>query len=655
MRFAFTIFLAAFLLFEVELILGKAVLPWYGASPSVWTTCMLFFQMTLLLGYLYAHLLVSRLSGRAQATVHVALLVASLALLLGVGLLPGNAWKPLTTDHPVRDILILLSVFIGLPFLLLSASGPLLGAWYARISQRSPYRLYAVSNAGSLLALLAYPLAVEPLVALPGQAAAWTLAYAVYCVASAACAKDAAPAPAAPAGPEPFRALWVILPATASLLLLASTNQISQEVAVSPLLWTMPLALYLLSLILTFESDRIYRRSIFIPLFLGCAAGTVWTLSPQALYHVIPAVSLQLLTLFVACMVCHGEVARLKPGISGLTGFYLAVAGGGALGGLLVTVVAPQVFDGFWELQIGLWTCAALAARQTLLDFPVSRRPAAVVAALILVAYGAALWPSLRRFSGPHVLHASRNFYGVVRVVDQGPTLVLASGSTIHGWQSKENPAQVLGYFAPESGVGRLFASLPAQRPRRVAVVGLGAGVLCAYGRKGDHFTCYEINPTVIALAAGPAAPFRFVANSPAQVEVVAGDARLSLERETDAPPYDLIVLDAFSGDAIPIHLMTREALDLYLRRLAPTGIIAANVTNRFVDLGPVLARLAAERGLTVRRVDVDVPKRSRWLFLARDPAALDMPGLGAGPGPDPSAAPLWTDAYGNVLQALEK
>jgi hypothetical protein len=762
--YAIATFLGAFLLFEVQLLIGKAVLPWFGGAPAVWTACLVFFQVALLAGYAYAHAVAVRARPRLQRAVHLAALASGAAALFvqvaawGVPLLPGPNWKPTGSGHPATQITLLLLASVGLPFVVLAATSPLLQAWAARsIASRSPYPLYAASSLGSLAGLLAYPLLVEPTLALRGQAWSWAVAFLVWAAACGALARRQASGEATTqtVGAPPLApgrqsgavavALWVALPCAGAALLLAITNQICQEVAVVPLLWVVPLALYLLSFALCFESERTYRRGVFLPL-LAASLGLACVL---LYYGVDVPVPLQIggysLVLFACCMTCHGELARAKPAPRFLTAYYLALAAGGALGGVLVGVVAPLVFSGYWELHAGLAACGALVVLALLADRDSwlnrgRRWPAiatlvgatagalwllrvrdtrlvhgvagAAIVRFIVVAAGALLllvWVERRRdraapLSRPIVgvvalglalallslvLRAhiraiearetavARDFFGVVSVEegaapgDLGGALYMRHGPVVHGFQLTAPALRDLptSYFAAGSGIALALRDCPRRsavppQPLRVGVIGLGVGTLAAYGRAGDEVRFYEISPAVIRFAAAPGAIFTFLADTRARVEVVPGDGRIALEREErqgTLPRFDVLAMDAFSGGAVPIHLLTREAFAIYLARLDPEeGILAINISNRNVDLRGVVARLAAAFGLSAVVVDAprsadDVRWPSLWALLTRDRDFLSTPEVAAAARPlhVGRGAPLWTDDHSSLLSVL--
>ncbi|MBI4203543.1 MAG: fused MFS/spermidine synthase [Betaproteobacteria bacterium] len=669
-----TIFLSAFLLFLVQPIIAKQILPWFGGAASVWATCLVFFQTVLLFGYAYADWTSRYLTPRRQAWLHVALLAVSLALL---PIIPDAGWKPGGDSGmaPTLAILGLLATTIGLQYFLVSTTSPLVQAWYwRRFRHVVPYRLFALSNFASLLALLAYPVLIEPVLPLAAQALSWSAAYAVFAVLCAAtaivsalhartAAPDAAAEPAAGVAeraPTPGeRWLWIGLSATGSCLLLAVTNHLTQNIASIPFLWVVPLSLYLVTFILCFDHPRWYQRTLFIPLvavLVPVMAGYGTSLDLWVAAPIYAA------GLFVCCMFCHGELYLLKPGPRYLTTFYLMISLGGALGALLIGVAAPNFLPGYYELEITLIACALLLFGRMLKGrwWIAGGAFAAVAATATLAAHNFNHY-----FYDTRVM--MRNFYGVVRTrdfPDPVPFRAMYHGSIKHGgqlldaaWQN-----QPTAYFGPTSAYGRVFASLP-EAPRRVGIVGLGAGVIAAYARREDVFRFYEIDPQVAAVAM---TEFSFLRNSPAQVEIVLGDGRLSLEREPNQQ-YDLLALDAFSGDSIPMHLLTREAMATYLRHLKPDGVIVFQATNRFVDIAPVVERLAAEFGFTAVLVSDTPEGRSDksadyWLadtdqiIFTRNTVLLAAEPIRSGAEPlmPRPAFPVWTDDFYNLLRILK-
>jgi SAM-dependent methyltransferase len=667
--YAVTIFLSAFLLFLVQPIIAKQILPWFGGSSAVWTTALVFFQSTLLAGYAYADL-TQRLGVQRQALLHVGLLLLSL---LTLPILASPDWKPQGDEAPIVRILLLLFVTIGLPYFLLSTTTPLLQAWYwRRFRTEVPYRLFALSNFASLLALLGFPVLFEPWLTLPQLGWTWSLLYSLFvliCAATAWLSLRAAhagealdlPRAEASAGPVPTLTLqlrWLALAAMGSVMLLAVTNHVTQNVASVPFLWVMPLSLYLLTFVLAFDHPRWYRRTLFVVAVAIAVPAMAW---------LIPSLNLKLAAsvffvgLFVACMFCHGELARLRPDPRHLTRFYLMISVGGALGAVLIAIVAPLTLRGYFEVNIAL----VLLALLILLQLPGWKRVIGV--AVVGVTAYFSIEGAYQYSRGLRVME--RDFYGVVRTRDSAepvPYRAMLHGGIIHGGQLlgdafRNTPSD---YFGPGSGYGRLFAALNDLEPgpRRVGIIGLGAGVVASYGRPGDTFTFYEISPRVVDVAR---TEFTFLRDTPAQVEVILGDGRLSLEREAPRR-YDVLGIDAFSGDSIPMHLVTREAMALYERHLAPDGVIVFQATNRYIDLFPVVKRLANEVGMEAVLVS-DVPSDSGngpdyWLsatdqiLVTRDRRLLESDALRYVVTPIPDRADLatFTDAHHNLFRILK-
>lgn len=610
--YTLTIFLSAFLLFEVQPIIAKTILPWFGGTSAVWSTCMLFFQVVLLLGYLYAHWLNRTLKPRSQAITHMAILAASLATL---PIVPNSAWKTTAVGQPSLRILALLAVTVGLPYFLLSSTSPLLQAWYARSHRHGlPYRLFALSNFASMLALLSYPALIEPNFPTRLQALVWSGAFAVFV---AVCgitawrsaggqegAPSAAPVSADPPDAEPswqVRLLWLGLAASASVLLLAVTTYLTQDVAAIPFLWILPLSIYLLSFIACFESHRYYWRPVFLPLLvpaLGFMAYRLWAY--QVPMTIRLTIALFSLSLFIACMVCHGELARLKPHPRHLTGFFVIVSLGGAAGGLFVGLAAPNLFRAYYEFPLGLLFCALMVwvlLTRDLWRLSGYRRGVGIAGLTVLL--GGYLWVvgtlMHELVRGYNVV--ARNFYGQLRVFDYGnpardedATRKFVHGTIDHGEQSRKEDYRrdPITYFCPKSGIGRAMRA-QEEPPRRIGILGMGCGTLAAYGRAGDTLRIYEINSLVLDIARNQ---FTYLSDTAARVEVALGDGRLVLESEP-SQQFDILVMDAFSGDSVPVHLITREAFQTYFRHLKPNGILAINITNSYLDLEPVMERAA--------------------------------------------------------------
>jgi len=646
--YALTIGCSSALLFVVQPIMAKAILPRFGGSAGVWVACMLFFQVTLLGGYVYSYWITRYLGAAARTVVHIALVTASLAAL---PLRPraGVAW-----GDPTLQIVLLLAASVGLPFFVLSATSPLVQWWWAgsRAAQ-FPYRLFALSNAASLAALLAYPVAIEPALPVGEQLRWWSggyLALAALLVVGAIANRGrsgggGASEPEAPGG-ESRPLLWIALAACASTLWLGTSNYLSQNVAAIPFLWVLPMGVYLLTFILCFEWEGWYQPAWFRWLLPAAwiAVGSRIGIAGSA---ADPRLDLPILLggLFIGCLFCHGELARTKPAPrQGLAHFYLMVAAGGALGGAFVAVAAPSVFSTFLELPIGI-VGAVFLALVRLWGVPPGRR----LVRLALVAAGAFAVATTFSGSGTNLLR-ERNFYGTLRVADSGEGDMavrrLFSGRTVHGVEflSPERRRRPIAYYGERSGAALVLGTQPAPN-RRVAIVGLGAGTLAAYGRKGDFFRVYEINPAVIRAASRY---FHFLGDSDAATDVVEGDGRLMLERE---PPtsFDAIVLDAFSDDAIPVHLLTREAFEMYFSRLRAGGPLLIHLTNRYLDLNPVVEAVAGALGKGVARIHSAGDADSGT--LSADWAVVSEPQPRGAARP---AVRVWTDDYSNLFQALK-
>jgi MFS family permease len=683
--YALTIFISAFLLFQVQPMIAKIILPWFGGSAAVWTTCMLFFQVALLVGYFYAHFVAKRLSPKTQVIVHATLLGLSI-LLLPVA--PSASWKLVGAELPALRILGLLVIAVGLPYTLLATTGPLLQSWYTRTHQGAmPYRLFALSNLGSMLALLTYPALVEPFLPTHSQTLFWSSAYVIFvllCVATALKSwnkLESVGAPVveeSPAGDtvqEPASALgrhiiWILLPACASALLLSVTTHVTQDVAAIPFLWVLPLSLYLLSFILCFDADGWYRRGVFMPLLavaLGGMTYLLWSSRPDVKLWVV--VLLWAAGLFVACMVCHGELARLKPHPRYLTSFYLMVSVGGALGGVFVGLFAPAVFNGSFELPISIAATAVLALLVLHRD-PTSRfhsgrrRPLWWAFAVLTLGLCYALSYEVRQnVSGYRLL--ARNFYGTLRVSDYGTAededgqRKLTHGVINHGeqWLHPSMRRKPTGYYCEASGVVRGLMASQREGPQKVGVIGLGAGVLSVYSRPGDQYRFYELNPLVKELAYKE---FALLRESPAPIEVILGDGRLSLEREP-SQQFDLLAVDAFSSDSIPVHLLTREAFAAYIRHMKPTGVLCVHVSNRYLDLVPIVQLSAQSFGKDAVVLETEEDDKTgcyatTWVLVSMSKGFFEQPAFHAvGSRPAIRAGlRVWTDDYSNLFRVLD-
>jgi hypothetical protein len=782
--YAAAIFVSAFLLFQVEPLVSKAILPWFGGTPAVWTTCMLFFQSLLFAGYAYAHFSQRWFSPRNQAVIHLAVILVALCLLK---VIPSASWQSENMSDPVVPILLMLTATVGLPFFALSATGPLLQAWYVRsFPGRSPYRLYALSNIGSLLALVSYPFFFERQFDLGQQASFWSTGFGVYATLcgitaislwmlfhqaesrapltiddqDAACNGIGYPPPAngssgrlaamqpkmpakpvaggelgAVADPKLWqRAVWLLLPTFASVALLATTNHICADVTVMPLLWIVPLSLYLLTFIIAFDHPRWYRPTLAAGLTLlaiyivaliynnGMGAQSIYDcgsvgkgmrLAAETMFGPGGAVSTQtgptlfsigflgnlawnFAAMFGICMLCHGELVRQRPDPRHLTAFYLMIAAGGALGGVAVSLVAPRVFTTYHEwdlmLQFGSMLALALVGRAAMQAYArrVVAKPvephwrAALIYGLPLAIVGVIVLNDLSGFlqhSNGGVQLRARNFFGTLTVLERNVDdpenhyFILQHGRITHGIQFADasRRRQPTSYYSEISGVGQTIKHYRHDGRSGLAIgaVGLGIGTLASYPEKGDSITFYEINPSIVDIAES-GKWFTYLPDCKergAECDVHLGDARLVLDREladTDAKRFDVLVLDAFSGDAIPAHLLTEEAFQIYLSHLVTAveegrdGAIAVHITNRYVDLEPIVRGAAERYGLKMVRIqtkrdDAQAIYPSDWMVLTRNQSLIDelSPSAVAATGPVKPAI-LWTDARSNLFDALK-
>jgi hypothetical protein len=687
--FQLTIAVGAFLLFLVEPMAARFLLPWFGGSPSVWSTCLLFFQAALLGGYVYAHV-TRRLGPGTQARLHLVLLAIALATL---PIIPSPSWKPTDPSHPAGKILLLLSVTVGLPYVLLAATAPMVQDWFARLrahDEEEPsgghkvYWLYALSNLGSLLGLLAYPTSIERWLSIRGQAWFWSTGFVLFCGICAWAALQVwrmpAPAPLADeTAPDtaPIRlgdwVMWLALSLTGTGLLLAITNELCQNVAVVPLLWIVPLTVYLITFILCFSG--LYRRSIFMwVLFAGLGAVSWLVLQPDTKSFQIQ-VGAMLGVLFGGCMVCHGELVNIRPAPRHLTAFYLAVAGGGSIGGIAVALVAPMVLDRLWEFQfftllpLPLLMAAIIRDPQSRLMRGWWRLGWVVPLAALFGSTYALVKPPVP--DGSTEVARKRNFYGVLTVLDDEPDAQpvlrrLRNGTILHGAQFKdpEHTMDVTTYYGDGSGVEIAIDQHPkrvANEPLRIGVIGLGAGTIAALGQAGDTVHFFEINPAAVDFARRY---FSFLSGTRATVEIALGDARLSLERELRDPSkrhtYDVLAIDAFSGDAIPVHLLTREAFALYREALQEDGVLAVHVSNHYLDLPPIVRGLAAEQGRQVLEIETNddddrALDSSTWVLVTNNAAMIENARPFAQTPVAGARTLVWTDAFSSLLQVLKR
>ncbi|MEA2492231.1 MAG: hypothetical protein QOJ29_142 [Thermoleophilaceae bacterium] len=646
---------------------AKMILPLLGGVPAVWTTSILFFQAVLLAGYAYAHFSVNRLGSRRQAVVQVVLVLVPLAL-LPIGL--PDDWTPPTDANPIPWLLGVLAVAAGGPLFVVSSTGPVIQRWFASTPHRGardPYFLFAASNLGSLLGLLLYPLLLERTLSLDDQAGAWAIGYGALVILTLACAvalwrSDAQPEEAPQAVPNRARrARWVALAFVPSSLMLGVTAQITSQIAPIPLLWVAGLALYLLTLVAAFALRHPMPPRWLLRLLPALVLLVVFftflrpTYSPWVLL-------LHLVTFVVAAYVCHGQLAADRPPTRHLTDFYLWLSVGGALGGVFNGLIAPLVFSRLAEYPLALFLACLLRPR-----FLAPNRFSARPRGLLVLAFVALVLAALVTTAGQaNVLKADRSFFGVYTVKlldrDQGRYHALVDGNTLHGMQSLD-PARAgepLLYFYRGSPIAQVFRAVHERKPAaRVAVVGLGAGSLACYAKPGDRWTFFELDPDIERIA-NDRKLFTLLPRCDRSARVVLGDGRLSLAKEPNAR-YDLIVLDAFNSESVPVHLLTREALAIYRRKLATGGVVVFNMTNHFLDLHTVLANLATDAGWTAfERDDLHAGRAngrapSRWVAMAASPADLGtLPAIAGWRQLEPDAAKrLWTDQYSNVLSVL--
>ena len=671
--YAATIFVSAFLLFLVQPVIAKQILPWFGGSAAVWTTCLVFFQFLLLFGYAYSDWTTRHLRPRLQVGVHVALLVVSL---VSLPIIPDAVWKPAGDEDPALRILGLLGATIGLPYFLLSTTGPLVQAWFARsFASGTVYRLFALSNFASLLALIAYPPLIEPWTPTRTQSLVWSGGYVLFvalCAAAGFFSLRAANATASTAGASGGDAgeaapaardyiVWLLLAAMGSYMLLAVTNHITQNVASVPFLWILPLILYLITFIFCFEGRGWYQRRFFLGPLAVIVVVMAWGLHAGGeIMDVTDAVPIYCTGLFVLCMFYHGELAARKPAPRYLTRFYLMVSLGGALGGLFVGVAAPLMFNAYYEFGVGLAITGLLALY---LLWPLPKWiPAVALGVTVATAYYFYEYvDDLNR----NVKLSLRNFYGTLRVKEIGPkddptVRRLMHGVIMHGEQYLEPKArrEPTSYYGPDSGIGLAIRHYE-NRGLRLGVIGLGTGTLAAYGKPGDSFRFYELDPQVLTVAQRD---FYYLGDSSAKIESALGDARLNLEREP-AQRFDILVIDAFSSDSIPVHLVTNEAMAVYLRHMQPNGIVAFHVTNRYLDLPPVVKMIADAHGIAATLISHDPDEkderysRTDWVLITRDQAFLRSDAVTRAASLEikiPRGLSLWTDDFNNLLRILK-
>ena len=727
--FTFTLFLSSSLLFVVQPMIAKMVLPLLGGTPAVWNTCMVFFQATLLAGYLYAHASTRWLRFQHQALLHIVLLASSF-LVLPIVVASHDA-EPPATDMPIAWLLRVLVMTVGVPFFLVSSSGPLLQRWFTRTDHRlarDPYFLSVAGNVGSIAALLAYPALVEPSLRLAEQSSVWTAGYVVLVLLTGVCfflvyrrteahAANAVETSAhvgsdVPADPPTWRqrAHWVVLAFVPSSLLLGVTTFLTTDVAAVPLLWIVPLVVYLLTFVLVFSRRTILSHKLIsraLPLWM---LPLVWLIVFNTGLPVAVQGPVHLLAFFLAAMVCHGELAQRRPDGRYLTEFYLSMSVGGVLGGLFNALIAPLVFTTVLEYPLALVLACALYPKRSKVQSPQASRldfalpvvvGAMTLGIMLLVGRSgskapvmlvlALAVPSVVCFSFANrplrfalsigalmlaggtfasakeaVTHRGRSFFGVHRVFDgaQGNLRYLVHGGIVHGVQhlEPERRREPSLYYHKAGPIGHVFTALRRPDTKRIAVVGLGVGGLAAYSEAGEQWTFYEIDPAIAELARDPK-QFTFLADSPASMRIVLGDARIALTKESDRA-FDMLIVDAFSSDAIPVHLLTREALQLYFHKLDANGVLAFHISNRYLNLGPLVAELARDAGLScLLRYDVQTGPPSatqgkattHWAVMAKSagrlaPLMSDARWKALTHQPDSVA---WTDDFSNPLGVM--
>jgi hypothetical protein len=674
-QFAITICLSAFLLFQVQPLIAKQILPWFGGSATVWTTCLLFFQIVLLLGYFYAHLITTWLAPRRQVMVHGVMLCVSLFCL---PIIPNTWWKPGGSEDPAVRIVGLLGVTVGWPYLMLSSTTPLLQRWMDYSGAvASPYRFFSLSNLGSMLALLSYPVVVEPNLTNKQQAWAWSAGYALFAILSLFVLNRTSRSLSV----KPVQALdenfglespsirtcliWISLAASASALLLSITTHLTENVASIPFLWVLPLAVYLVTFILCFDGTIWYPRMLFLPLFAVSIATLTWGINGFGDLGFLQQIAICVACLFVCCMVLHGELARTKPAARYLTRFYLMVSLGGAIGGLFVALLAPHLFNGFYEFPISIvgasLAVVAVYSRSQLALGPwkLPRWWARLASFCLIVFLGFELYQS-EKDATANLIYRGRNFYGILRVndsTDDDPVRTLLHGTINHGEQFLESDErrEPTTYYGHESGIGRALEDLQTDGPLKVGIIGLGTGTIAAYSRPTDTYRFYEINPLVVEVASKY---FHYLGDSEAKLDVVLGDARLTLERE---PPqnFDVLAVDAFSSDSIPVHLLTKEAFLLYWKHIKPSGILAVHISNHFLDLGPVVAQQARALGKSAILIsnddndDEDV-LAAYWVLVTTNPSSLKHLAQFSTAIEEKRHLRIWTDDYSNLFQILK-
>lgn len=682
--FGAAIGLSGFLLFLVQPMAGKLILPWFGGSASTWIVSMLFFQAALLAGYVWAYGLSLPLALSAQAKIQLGIVAASL-LFLPVS--PSEAWKPDGAEDPTWRIILILAASVGIPYMVLATTTPLLSRWLAGVAPAmAPARFFAVANAGAFLGLLAYPFVVEPALTSRQQTLVWSGGFALYAVLFSICALMLLRSPAGRGAPEPVRAhepapgaasdaplAWITYSALGSVLLLATSNSITLYAAVVPFLWVLPLSIYLLSFVTAFGAPRIYHRRVWAAVFLALCGVLLLLGYPETPGELLTQLVVESCVLFAGCMICHGELARLQPPPVRLPKFYLAVAGGGAIGGVLTAVVAPLLLKQYFEHQLVILAIAFVALRNLLAARAgVMKMAAGVTGAFFAIGVAAAVQAEMDTRS--ILVERVRNFYGVLEVVKERESdpekysLALRQAGVDQGWQFQKNEFRLsppCGYDGA-SALGLALNHQARRRadgpdaPLRIGVIGLGAGMVAGLGHSGDVLRYYELNPAVVDLAHRY---FSFLRDGKAKADVMIGDARQVMERQLrlgQKQDFDILVMNAFRGASPPMHLMTKEAFETYLAHLAPDGVLAINFDVDTFEMAPLHRGMAREFGLAVRWFETpkgrDCESPISWALYSRDEAFFKIPEVAKAASPwrdDGRSETVWTDRSSNLMSIL--
>lgn len=686
------IFTSSFLLFLIQPIIAKQIMPWFGGTSAVWTTCVMFFQVILLIGYAYADIVTRLLRPRTLAILHISLVISALAFL---PVIPDDVWKPNPESLPISEALLLLVATIGLPYFCLSTTGPLLQTWFVQyFPQYKVYRLFALSNLASLIALLSYPFVIEPYSNSLMQSWWWSAGFILFvllCVASSWMCRTRKPiadsvdlneltnniaknsaTPISPVDKPPAKLdylIWLTLSALGSMLLLAVTNHITHNIASVPFLWLLPLSIYLFTFILCFDGKGWYQQRFYVgPLIIFPAVMTWGVYTNTKDIHMSALVAIYAIGLFICCMFYHGELNERKPSARYLARFYLILSLGGALGGFSMSAVVPYVFDNYYELPIILFATSALVLMLLKTYLTANRAAYAVLALGVLSSVSTALigWSYFIEQNRDNIVML-RNFYASSRVTEfeskeRGLVRVLRNGTIVHGMQIMSDTKNLTptAYYGESSGVAYAINS-KVNSPRNVGVIGLGVGTLAAYGNDGDIFRFYEINPHSKKIAENE---FSFLKKSASTNEIILGDARLMLESELKSKQpnnFDVLVVDAFSSDSIPVHLLTKEAMDIYRQHMKEDGIIAIHVSNLFLNLAPVVEQLAGSIGWKAAYFR-DLPSwpmySSSWVLVSKDNINLENNADWFDKAKPIVRIPdlkLWTDGHNNLFKILTK